>query len=135
MRVLTLVMSRLGRLEWVSLVSLGFVESEGADGVAVGGVGGDVAAVAEQGDGGPGVVAADGEVAVAKDGGAVVGDADEVDGGVVLAGQVAGATVGFRGAPEGVGGVEAAVAAPGVVEGADGVQALLQLGDRGGGGW
>ncbi|HEY2280234.1 MAG TPA: hypothetical protein VGI00_17885 [Streptosporangiaceae bacterium] len=111
------------------------VEVEVAQGEAGGGVDGDVVVVADGGDGGAGPVAAEADgVAAAEVDGAVGGDGEGVDGGVVLAGQVAGAAAAGGGVPGVAGaGADGGVVA-GVVPAAVVIEQELQVAGGGGGG-
>ena len=118
-----------------ALVALGVVEADVADGVAGGGVAGDAVVVADGGDGLPGAVVADVDVEVAELDAAVGADGEGVDGGVVLAGQVAGAAVAAGGVPGLLGcGADRGVVAVGVVVLPVLVQQRLQPGRGGWGG-
>lgn len=85
------------------MVGLCVVDVEVADGVAVGGVGGDPVAVADEGDGGVFVVASDVDAGVlAEVGCAAVVGGEGVDGGVGLDGEPAGAAVSGAAGQQGV---------------------------------
>src|SRR5689334_7333027 len=118
-----------------SLVALGVVEAEVAEGFAVGVVDGDVAVVADGGDLGAGVAGVQVDDLGSEADVAVGGDGELVDGGVVLAGQAAGAAVAGGGVP-GLpgGGLDRGVVAAGVVVCAVGVQECLELACSAGGG-
>ena len=94
------------------------VEADVAEGVAGGGVDGDPVVVADGGELGAGPAGADVDAQAAQAEGAVGADGQGVDGGVVLAGQPAGAAVGGGGVP-GVlrGGLDRGVVAPDAVRG------------------
>jgi len=106
-----------------ALVALVVVEVDVADGLAAGGVGGDVVVVADSGDDLAGAVAAEVDAGGSQVDVAGAADGELVDGGVVLAGQVAGPAVG-PGVVPGVlrGGLDGGVVAAGVVVGPVGVE-------------